>query len=171
MKKITFLILGNLIVFTANAWAGKAAAEIRGTDPTSVIAGRATFEDSGKGLIIKVDVANVSSGRHGFHIHEKGSCGDKGNAAGGHFNPAGVRHGFLPQDGLAGSHAGDFGNLEVGADGKGTLKLNLPDLGVEGKKYSVVGRSVILHEKEDDFGQPTGNAGSRIACGVIEARE
>ena len=171
MKKIGILVLGSWLVVTGNAWAAKAKAEIRGTSPDSPVSGTATFEDTDKGLAVNVEVMNVSPGLHGFHIHEKGSCDDKGNAAGGHYNPAGVQHGLLPKDGFTGAHAGDFGNIEVGADGKGTLQLVVPDLTIQGGKYDVAGHAVILHEKEDDFGQPTGNAGGRIGCGVIEASQ
>lgn len=65
------------------------------------------------------------------------------------------------------AHAGDLGNIEIGADGTGTLEVTIPELCLTGCKYSLEGKSVILHEKEDDFGQPTGNAGGRIGCGPI----
>ena len=171
MKKIEGLVLGLLLLTAGDAWAAKAKAEIKGTAPDSKISGTAVFEDTEKGLAVNVEIANVSPGPHGIHIHEKGSCEDSGNGAGGHYNPAGAQHGFLPKDGFAGAHAGDFGNIEVGPDGKGSRKLVLPELTVEGGKYNVAGRAVILHEKQDDFGQPTGNAGGRVGCGVIEASE
>lgn len=80
---------------------------------------------------------------------------------------AGVPHGDLLKDGFQHAHAGDLGNIEIGPDGKGTLKKVIPGLTLKEGKYGVVGRALILHEKEDNFGQPTGNAGGRIACGVI----
>ena len=98
---------------------------------------------------------------------EGDGCEDEGKAAGGHYNPQGVKHGFLPTDGFAQAHAGDFGNVDVRADGVGTLELVIPELHVSGGTYTVGGRSVVLHEQVDDFGQPTGNAGGRIGCGVI----
>ncbi len=171
MKKIVIMFLAGWIAVTGNAWAAKAKAEIKGTTPESLVTGLAAFEDTDKGLAINVEVSNLTPGAHGFHIHEKGSCEEAGNAAGGHFNPAGVQHGFLPKDGLTAAHAGDFGNIEVGEDGKGNLQLLVPGLTLQGGQYDVAGHAVIVHEKKDDLGQPTGNAGGRIGCGIIEVSE
>lgn len=125
--------------------------------------GTAALTEQAEGLRVAIQVLGLSPGEHGIHIHEKGDCGEGGNAAGGHFNPAGAPHGFLPKDG-AQAHPGDMGNITVQEDGTGTLELTLPGV----KLQDVVGRAIILHEKRDDFGQPTGNAGGRIGCGVIE---
>ncbi len=100
-------------------------------------------------------------------IHALGSCENEGKDAGGHFNPDNVKHGYLPKDGLKKSHAGDLGNIEVDENGQGNFKLTVPELTLREGKYSVKNLAVIIHEKEDDFGQPTGNAGSRIGCGLI----
>ncbi|HAJ61768.1 MAG TPA: superoxide dismutase family protein, partial [Cyanobacteria bacterium UBA8543] len=97
--------------------------------------------------------------------------GDKGNAAKGHFNPDKVKHGFLPKDGFQNAHAGDFGNITISSDGKGTLSETVPGLTLSGPKYAIKGLSVILHEKADDFGQPLGNAGGRIGCGIITTKD
>ena len=108
----------------------------------------------------------LAAGMHGFHIHEKGDCGDaEFKNAGGHFNPANEAHG-APTD--ADHHAGDLGNIEIAADGSGALAISSDMLTVGPGDISVVGRAVILHEKQDDLKtQPTGDAGGRIACGVI----
>ncbi len=145
--------------------AQQATATIKGTRPDSKISGTATVTPVSGGVKVSIRVTNVSAGPHGIHIHEKGDCGDTAKAAGGHFNPQSVKHGFLPKDGPTGAHAGDMGNINVGPDGAGGLDLMLPGLTVDG----VVGHAIILHEKVDDFSQPTGNAGSRIGCGVITA--
>jgi len=145
-------------------------AALQGTQAGSTLSGTARFTPMDGGLRITVTVAQAPPGRHGIHIHEQGGCGDSGNAAGGHFNPDGVPHGLLPKDGLTRAHAGDLGNIEIGADGSGTLTLTVPALTLRDGPYAVAGRSIILHEKADDFGQPTGNAGGRIACGVIAVR-
>ena len=147
--------------------APRASAQLKGTQPESKISGTATVSPAADGVKITIRVAHVPPGAHGIHIHEKGNCGDTGKAAGGHFNPQSAPHGFLPKDGAAHAHAGDMGNIQVGADGTGALALTLPGLTVDG----VVGRAIILHEKVDDFSQPTGNAGGRIGCGVIVAKE
>lgn len=142
-------------------------AELKPTSEGSAITGKVSFMEVDEGLKINAAVENAPPGKHGFHIHEKGDCSDQGNAAGGHFNPDNVSHGDVEKQGLQKAHAGDFGNIEIGSDGKGKLEKVIPGLTLEGGKYGVVGRSVILHEKEDNFGQPTGNAGGRIACAII----
>ncbi len=147
--------------------AATAVATIKGTADSSLISGTATLTDTPDGLKVSVQVANVTPGTHGIHIHQFGACHDAGNGAGGHYNPDGVKHGYLPKDGFTSAHAGDLGNIEIAADGTGTLEAMVHGLTVTGGKYNVAGRSIILHEKPDDFGQPTGNAGGRIGCGII----
>ncbi len=170
MKRLWVLILISLIIPT-KVHAATAAADIKGTAEGSTISGKAAFSDTGQGLEIKIDIIGAPAGTHGIHVHEKGSCDDKGNGAGGHYNPEGVKHGLIMKDGMTGAHMGDLGNIEVGADGTGSVSAVVPDLTISGGKHNVVDRAVILHEKKDDFGQPTGNAGSRIGCGVIKASE
>jgi Cu-Zn family superoxide dismutase len=146
---------------------GAARARLVGTQPGSPIRGEVRLTQITRGLRVEAEVSGVPPGRHGFHIHERGDCAEGGNAAGGHFNPDQVKHGELARDGHAGAHAGDFGNLEVDADGRGTFTQIFPTLSLAGGPYAVTGRAVILHANRDDFSQPTGNAGGRIACGVI----
>jgi len=140
---------------------------VKPTQEGSSISGTVTFTQVEEGLTINAEISGAPAGKHGFHIHEKGDCSDAGNAAGSHFNPDSVPHGDLVQDGFVHAHAGDFGNIEIDASGNGKLEKFIPNLTLEEGKYGIAGRSVILHEKEDNFGQPTGNAGGRIACGVI----
>ena len=103
---------------------------------------------------------------HGFHIHETGNCsGPNAESAGGHFNPKNMPHGgpFSSKH-----HAGDLGNILAGPNGVAVIDMSTEDLKLEGKD-GVLNRAVIIHEKIDDLnGQPSGNAGSRLACGVIE---
>ena len=160
-------LVGCLLVVCAPAFAETGKAMIQGTAEGSPIAGTAIFADTDQGLHITVQVAHVPPGLHGLHVHQFGSCQDAGKAAGGHYNPDEVKHGYLPKDGFMGAHAGDLGNIEIGPDGSGTLDLTLPDLSLNSELYNVGGRAVILHEKPDDFSQPTGNAGGRIGCGPI----
>ena len=139
------------------------------TSDASKASGKITLEETEEGLHIQAELFNLTPGLHGFHIHENGACGDEGKAAGSHFNPDQAPHGHLPKDGFTHSHAGDFGNLE--ADQNGTARFDGVMKGLtlkEGEKYGVAGRSFIVHEKADDFGQPLGNAGGRVACGIIE---
>lgn len=162
-----FTIIAFSLLSAAAAFSDSGIATIRGIAPGSPISGEALFEDTPGGLKITVDLQGAPPGKHGFHIHEFGLLTNGGNDAGGHFNPAGKPHGYLPSDGLDNAHAGDLGNIEIGPDGKGSLALTIPGLTLSGGPASVGGRSVILHAKEDDFGQPVGNAGPRIGGGVI----
>jgi Cu-Zn family superoxide dismutase len=106
-------------------------------------------------------------GKHGFHIHEFGAVTQGGKDAGGHYNPFGKPHGYVVSQGVQNVHAGDLGNIEIAEDGTGLLDLRVKDLWLTGHQINVAGRAVIVHEKEDDFGQPVGNAGARIAGGAI----
>jgi Cu-Zn family superoxide dismutase len=154
------------------AFAGSGKALIKGTAPESQISGDVTITEVDGGLSLLASLANVSPGKHGFHIHENGSCDDMGKAAGGHYNPDKVKHGMISKDGPMHAHGGDMGNIEIAQDGTGTLKSFLPGLTLnDGGEYDVLGLALILHEKEDDFSQPTGNAGGRIGCGIIELEE
>jgi len=129
------------------------------------VSGTVTFYQSESGIKIVVDLHGLTKGKHGFHIHECGDCtASDGTSAGGHFNPEGKNHG-APTDMTR--HTGDLGNIE--ADGEGNAHLEYFDsmISFEGE-HSIIGRSVIIHKNEDDLKtQPTGNAGARVACGVI----
>jgi Cu-Zn family superoxide dismutase len=132
----------------------------------SEASGTVTFTEIDGGVEVVADVARVSPGLHGIHLHEVGDCSAEDfTSTGGHFNPADVPHGG-PSDAVR--HAGDFGNIEIGEDGTGRLRLTTDLLTVSPGPDTVVGRAVILHEGADDLeSQPTGAAGGRIACGVV----
>ncbi len=155
------------VLLPSRAYAETGKAVIGATADGSLVAGLATLTETVTGLQVAVQVSGVSPGQHGLHIHQYGACSDHGNAAGSHYNPDQVPHGFLPSNGLTKAHPGDLGNIEVGANGEGTLSLVLPGVTLSHGPYAVAGRAIVLHEKLDDFGQPTGNAGGRIGCGVI----
>jgi Cu-Zn family superoxide dismutase len=127
--------------------------------------GTVTFTKGKDGVRVVAEITGLTPGKHGFHIHEFGDCSsDDGKSAGGHFNPTHAQHGAPDSEPR---HAGDLGNLE--ADSSGTAKVDVVDkhLAFEGAT-SILGRSVIVHEKADDLkSQPAGDAGGRIACGVI----
>ena len=112
-------------------------------------------------------LSGLKEGSHGFHIHEFGDCSaPDGTSAGGHFNPSGEPHAG-PKD--AARHTGDLGNVEAGKDGTATLEYVDAKAAFDGPN-SILGRGVIVHEKVDDLKtQPTGNAGARLACGVVGA--
>lgn len=128
----------------------------------SEVSGSVTFTKSENGVSVMGDFEGLEPGNHGFHIHEFGDCrADDGTSAGGHFNPGGNDHG-APTD--AERHMGDLGNLEVSEDGTGTLEYTDTTISLE----QILGRGIIIHAGEDDLeSQPTGAAGSRVACGVI----
>ena len=145
-----------------------AQANLAGTELNPDITGELRVEETADGLLMQGTFRNVPPGEHGFHIHEGESCADEGKAAGGHFNPRQVAHGYLPDDGFENAHAGDTGNVEAAEDGTVNWSLEVPGLAIAPGELSVANRAVILHAKPDDFGQPTGNAGDRIACGIIQ---
>lgn len=129
------------------------------------VSGTVTFTKVTGGMKVVADVSGLTPGKHGFHIHEFGDCSSPdGTSAGGHFNPSGSPHG-APMD--MSRHAGDMGNIEADASGKAHMEYLDPHMSFNGPS-SILGRSVIVHAKEDDMKtQPSGNAGPRIACGVI----
>jgi len=169
MKKTIFIgFVLSFVLVSGDAGAEEATAFIKGTEEGSTVSGVVFLEDTEGGLRIKAGLLNVTPGTHGFHIHQNGSCANAGVAAGGHYNPEGSNHGLLKRHGFAGAHAGDLGNIVISPDGTGAYGGVLPRLSLSEGKYIVAGRAIILHAKPDDFGQPTGNAGGRIGCGVIE---
>lgn len=135
----------------------------------SKLKGKATLTETDGGVHVMLSVEGVKpGGEHGAHVHEKGDCSAAdGASAGGHFNPQGNEH-ALPT--VAKRHLGDLGNLTIAKDGKGSLDITIPGANLKaGDPNSFAGKSIIVHAKKDDGGQPTGNAGGRIGCGVIGA--
>jgi len=131
----------------------------------NTVAGSVTFTESGDGIKVVADITGLTPGKHGFHIHEFGDCSSSdGSSAGGHFNPTHMAHG-APD--ASDRHAGDLGNIESDASGKAHLEWGDKVMKLSGAD-SIIGHAVIVHEKADDLKtQPTGNAGGRLACGVI----
>jgi Cu-Zn family superoxide dismutase len=132
--------------------------------------GSAALKSTSKGVRISVRVSDLPAGTHAFHIHAAGSCeGPDFKSAGGHFNPEGKMHGTMNP---AGSHAGDLPNFTVGADGKAHFTVVAQGVILGDGPNSLFhegGTSLVIHEKADDYKtDPAGNAGARIACGVIE---
>ena len=129
--------------------------------------GEVTFTAEAGGVHVVGSFSGLVYGEHGFHVHEKGDCSaPDGTSAGGHFNPGGKPH--AARDAAA-RHAGDLGNLKADPYGLARVDFVDPTLSLSGPN-SIIGKAVIVHEKADDFKtQPTGNAGARQACGVIEA--
>lgn len=133
----------------------------KGNETTGIV----KFHKVEKGIKVTGEITNLSPGKHGFHIHEYGDCGaEDGTSAGGHFNPFGKPHG-APTD--KERHVGDLGNIV--ANEEETAKFEMVDTVISFTgKSSIIGHAVIIHAGEDDLKtQPTGNAGARLACGVI----
>jgi len=133
----------------------------------SSVTGNVRITPSASGVVVLVEVQNAAPGEHGVHVHEKGDCSaPDASSAGPHYNPKGAAH----HGGVSTPvrHGGDLGNMQVDANGKGLLVVAVADLTVD----SVVGRSVVVHEKKDDLQtDPAGNSGARIACGTLEAAQ
>ena len=130
--------------------------------------GEATFEQMGDKAHVMVNAQGLKPNQeHGFHIHEAGDCssGD-GMSAKGHYNPQKKSHG---QPGSPERHAGDMPSLKADANGKAKVDATLDIITVSPGPTSVVGKGLIVHAQPDDYRtQPTGNAGARLACAVIQ---
>ena len=131
----------------------------------SGVSGTILFDQKGKELRVTGTVKGLSPGKHGFHIHEFDDLRDmqKGLSAGGHFNPTDAKHGHREGDER---HAGDFGNIEAGEDGVAEIDFIDKIASLNGA-HSIIGHGVVVHADEDKFTQPTGDAGGRVAIGVV----
>lgn len=135
----------------------------------SSVTGSAVFTQDGDAITLTVTIRDASPGLHAVHIHETGDCSaPDGTSADGHWNPTNEAHGKWGEEPF---HLGDLGNIPVGNDGTGIFELRTAlwdELGT-GFERDVVGKAIIVHAGADDFvSQPSGNAGARIGCGVIE---
>lgn len=150
-----------------------AVATLTGTKEDTTLAGTVRFEAQGDGkvkMMLDITVEKMANKGIAAHIHEKSDCGEHGNHAGGHWNPTGENHGKW---GEGQYHSGDFGNIQLDGSGKGTLELTSDRWTIGGdEKTNVVNKTVIIHSGQDDYkSQPSGNSGSRIGCGVINANQ
>jgi len=134
----------------------------------SNVSGNLTFTQVGDVVRITGEIKGHTKGAKGFHIHEKGDCSDdKAMSTGGHFNPHMSKHGG-PYDPV--KHAGDLGNITFNDDGVTKINFTVGDISVsKDRPDGIIGRAVIVHAATDDLKtDPTGNAGGRVACGVIK---
>lgn len=171
MKTTPILAASAAVLLSACAGSthrNSAAEALLGPTQGHTTTGTVVFVQKGGEVEVTAHVAGLTPGAHGFHIHEKGDCGaPDATSAGGHFNPHGHPHGH-PRRGP--HHAGDMPLLETDAYGNAKLVAVLPGLTFEGPD-GILGKSVIVHAAPDDFKtQPAGNAGARVACGVIVKR-
>jgi len=133
----------------------------------SKLTGNATFTEVEGGVKVVISLEGATPGDHGVHVHEKGDCSAAdATSAGEHFNPGGHEHALPEKDAR---HLGDFGNITVGKDGKGTLELVATGANLKsGDPNSFAGRALVVHAKKDDGRPPIGNSGARIGCAVIQ---
>ncbi len=132
----------------------------------SQVSGSVKFTQVLSRVRVDAQLAALTPGAHGFHIHENGDCSaPDAMSAGGHFNPYGKKHGGPD---AAVHHSGDFGNLIADANGKATQTLWLEGISVSTGKDGIIGRAIVVHADPDDLKtDPTGNSGTRVGCGVI----
>lgn len=135
----------------------------------STAAGSIMLKEKDGVVKMKVEMMGLAPGKHAIHIHEKGDCSaDDGTSAGGHWNPKGDDHGKWGQDAY---HMGDIGNLVANDKGEVSYEFETDKwcLDCDDETKNIIGKSFIVHAGADDFkSQPSGAAGSRVACGVIE---
>ncbi len=173
MTRSAVLVLAAALAACTAAPAGQApparalAATLR--DAQGATVGTATLTQEQGFVRLVVDAQGLTPGQHGIHIHARGVCTPPDFAsAGGHFNPGGRQHGM---GNPAGQHAGDFPNLQAGADGRARYDAVSAHLTMAGPGAVLPdSTAVVIHAQRDDqVSDPTGNAGGRVACGVLTA--
>lgn len=147
-----------------------AEAVLAGTYADTAVSGTVKFDADENGKVkmeLEITIPAKAGKSVAVHIHEHGDCGDNGNMSHGHWNPTNQQHGKW---GSASFHSGDIGNVQLDAQGKGTLTMetDLWTLGGSAEK-NILDKALIVHGGVDDYtSQPSGNAGTRIGCGVIK---
>jgi Cu-Zn family superoxide dismutase len=142
----------------------KAMAQLIPTSGSSV-KGTVTFTKStGGGIHVHAEISGLTPGEHGFHVHEYGVWSENGMSTGGHFNPTHEPHAGIDSPKR---HVGDLGNITANARGNASLDVDDAHMSFHGAT-SILGRGLVVHEKADDLkSQPAGNAGARLAVGII----
>lgn len=169
MKTDALASLATLAALALAPAAARADASATLRDAAGKKVGEVRLRETPHGVLIHVELAGLPPGKHAFHVHEHGRCEGTFDSAGGHFEPKGRAHGYLNPKG---SHAGDLPNVVVAADGKADVEMVTAELRLasgSGELFDDDGAAAIVHAGPDDYASdPAGNAGGRIACGVLE---
>jgi Cu-Zn family superoxide dismutase len=138
------------------------------TSPATELDAKASFEETADGVTITLNVENAKPGMQAVHVHEIGDCSDiPGKSMGEHFAPDYQQHALPDQEAR---HLGDLGNIEIGQDGKGKLEILAPRASLKpNDSHSFLGKAIVVHESKDKGTQPSGDAGTPVACGVIRS--
>ena len=136
----------------------------------SNLSGTVTFTEENGEVTMTADISGLNEGMHAIHLHENGDCSaEDGSSAGGHWNPTNEQHGEWGS--ADGYHKGDIGNFDVNAEGNGSVTFTTDQwcIGCDDANKNILGKAVIIHDGVDDYtSQPSGAAGTRIGCAVIE---
>jgi Cu-Zn family superoxide dismutase len=152
---------------TKDPWADAQTVTLSGADNKEV--GTAKLLQTPNGVLVRLNLTKATPGTHAFHVHAVGKCeGPEFTTAGGHFNPTNKKHGLLSKEG---SHTGDLPNVVVPDSGALTVETVIPHVTLKEGEHTLAdtdGSALVLHAGTDDYiTDPTGNAGGRLACGVI----
>jgi len=167
MKQVVLAAL-TVALATGAAQAQTGKAVLKSADGKNV--GSAELTQLPQGVLIKLSLNELPAGEHAFHVHGAGKCEPPFTSAGGHFNPDNKKHGIMAAEG---HHAGDMPNLHIPSDGALSVEVVNASVTLEKGKpnslYGPNGTALIVHAGKDDYKtDPTGEAGGRIACGVVE---
>ena len=168
----------NFLLLSSLSWIAACSAMAPGTraiselkDKDGKVIGRAFLREVSDGVLVRLEAAGLTPGLHAVHVHAVGKCeGPAFTSAGGHFNPLQKKHGLKSPDG---AHAGDLPNMLVTKDGSGRFETKTDAITLHagpGSIFDSDGSALVIHAGVDDYvTDPTGNAGDRVACGLIVA--
>jgi superoxide dismutase, Cu-Zn family len=156
-----------VMMLPASAAGQKAHSELKTADGRD--AGSIKMIETTAGVLLRLKLKGLTPGQHGIHIHETGKCEGDFSSAGGIYNPLGAKHGYLSDEGPM---VGDLPNIFVGPAGEAEVEFVSPFVTLnreaEDSIFDADGTSFVVFEKPDDYlTDPDGNAGARVACGVI----